>query len=117
MKSCYVPSKEIQKIKYTNPYSKEQNYMLYKLTEKDLTLDARPKQMLFNKLNHDFYVNPPLNDEGLCLSNTEAGIRIEKIKKELKMQKLVDGLVIKKQNLREKIIQTKEHTKNVRHRK
>jgi hypothetical protein len=73
--------------------------------------------MLFNQLNHDFFQNPPLVDEGLCMPNKEAGLRIDKTKKELIMDKLHNGLFIKKPTLREQLIDVKDYTKGLRSRK
>ena len=50
-----MPSDKIQKTKYVNPYNKDQNFMIYKLTMEDLQLDARPKVILFNQLNYDYF--------------------------------------------------------------
>lgn len=91
--------------------------MLYKLPEEELYLDARPKVVLFNQHSNQFYVNPPIHDEGLAQTNQEAGLKIDKAKRELHMTKITDGLVIKKQTLREKIINVKDHTKKFKMRK
>jgi len=59
-----------------------------------------PLILLYRRLEDIFYDNPPFKDEGMCLSNEQAGISIQRSTKEIVMaQAKRDDNLLKKLDL------------------
>jgi hypothetical protein len=62
--------------KYGATLADSTQFYLYRLTNEELNGDYQPHRQLHGKMENDFFMDPPSNDEGLALANKEAGIML-----------------------------------------
>jgi len=64
MPRCYNPGQNIGKKEHSLMTGEDQKYILFDLTVDDLKKDCRPKTLLTENINYDFYSGIPNQDEG-----------------------------------------------------
>lgn len=79
----------------------------------ELKADPDPNKLLDSKLETDFLQNPPTVDDGLAISNSEAGISIRLKEFKVAKNKTEGTNILKKTYLMEQLINVRGRTKEI----